>query len=160
MREILFRAKDKDGAGWREGYYWRSQETTYCFKEDYERNPDNTQHNLLFDQMTDWGLPNKRYRMDIDLETLGQYTGILDAKGRRIFEGDIIQRDIWGEEVVGEVTWMDMGSTGFFMKVQEGAGSKFYPMGRGQFDDDDGDRCNDIVLGNIFDNPDLIRGRR
>ena len=36
----------------------------------------------------------------------------------------------------------------------------FKAKGRGQFDDDEGDRCNDIVLGNIYDNPELIKGRR
>lgn len=55
---------------------------------------------------------------------------------------------------------MDMAGTGFYLKVNEDAKSSFYPIGRGQFDDDDGKRCNDIILGNIHDNPELIKGRR
>ena len=37
MREILFKAKRKDNGKWVEGYYYKMSETTYCFKEDYER---------------------------------------------------------------------------------------------------------------------------
>lgn len=40
MKEILFKAKGKDGEGWREGYYWRSNDTTHCFSEDYDCNPE------------------------------------------------------------------------------------------------------------------------
>lgn len=39
MREILFKAKRKDNGKWVEGYYYKMSETTYCFKEDYERKP-------------------------------------------------------------------------------------------------------------------------
>lgn len=37
MREILFKAKRIDNGKWVEGYYQKMSETTYCFKEDYER---------------------------------------------------------------------------------------------------------------------------
>lgn len=39
MREILFRGKCIDNGEWVEGYYYKMSETTYCFKEDYERKP-------------------------------------------------------------------------------------------------------------------------
>ena len=93
----------------------------------------------------------------IDCDTTGQYTGIKDANGKEIFEGDIVQRDIFGEKVIGEVTWADMVGTGFYLKIKQKNGIGFYPMNRGQFDDDDGDMCNDIVLGNVHDNPELLK---
>ena len=153
MRNIIFRAKGRDGEGWQEGYYWKTSETTYCFKEDYEQNPNNTKHYLLFDRMTDWGLPNQKYRMDIAPETLCQFTGILDKNGKRIYEGDIIQRDIFGELVTGVVVWMDRGNTGFMLEIPFDGGKRYYSMGKGQFDDDMGDKCSDLIVGNIFDNP-------
>ena len=75
MREILYKAKGRDGEGWKEGYYWRTRDTTFCFREDYEKNPDITHHYILFDQMSDWGLPNRKLQMDIIPETLCQFTG-------------------------------------------------------------------------------------
>lgn len=77
MREIKFRAKgieENDKDRWYFGSYYKTDDTTYCFKEDYDRNPDNTKHYILFDEMTDWCLPNRKLRADININTLGQYT--------------------------------------------------------------------------------------
>jgi len=95
--------------------------------------------------------------MLIDSDTVGQYTGIQDANGRAIFEGDIVQRDIFGEKVIGEIAWGDMVGAGFYLKVKQKNGIGFYPMTKGSSDDDDGDMCNDIILGNIHDNPELLK---
>ena len=56
MREILFRGKCIDNGEWVEGYYYKMSETTYCFKEDYERKPVPEHHYILQERMTDWGL--------------------------------------------------------------------------------------------------------
>lgn len=158
MREILFRAKARDGEGWRRGYYWQCEDTILCCVTA-EQMRENEHHYLLFDGFCDWNMPKPHYKIDIDRDTLGQYTGIKDANGKEIFEGDIVQRDIFGEKVIGEIIWTDKGGTGFHLKVRNQSGSCFYPIGRGQFDDD-GERCNDLVMGNIHDNPELIKGRR
>lgn len=92
-REIIFRAKgvdDDDKDRWYTGYYFALSDTTYCFKEDYDRNPDNTKHYIVFDQMTDWGLPNRHLQARINSDTLCQFTGIVAKDGKRIFEGDIV----------------------------------------------------------------------
>ena len=93
MREIKFRAKgieeyDKDK--WYHGYYIKLDKTTYCFKEDYERNKNNSEHKIVFDVMTDWGLPNQHKMADINIDTLGQFTGLYDKNKTPIYEGDII----------------------------------------------------------------------
>ena len=90
MRDILFRGKDSDTGKWYEGFYMALSDTTYCFKEDYDRHPDNTKHYIVFDKMTDWCLPNQHLKADVDPSTVGQYTGLKDKNGKRIFEGDIL----------------------------------------------------------------------
>ena len=62
MRDILFRGKDSDTGKWYEGFYMALSDTTYCFKEDYDRHPDNTKHYIVFDKMTDWCLPNQHLK--------------------------------------------------------------------------------------------------
>lgn len=100
--------------------------------------------------------PIKKFPVYTD--TVGQYTGIKDIHGKEIFEGDIVQRNIFGDKVIGEIVWVDSVRTGFYLKVRKNSKIGFYSIGRGRSDDDDGERCNDIVLGNIYDNPELLDG--
>ena len=84
--------------------------------------------------------------------TICQCTGLKDKNGKLIWESDVIQREIFDDKTIGIVTWMDIGLTGFQLKVENKEGGvAFYPMSRGMSDDDTGERCNDEVIGNIFD---------
>ena len=88
MREILFRGKCINNGEWVEGYYYKMSETTYCFKEDYERKPVPEYHYILQERMTDWGLPNQIVQIEIEPETLCQFTGLCDKNGKKIWENE------------------------------------------------------------------------
>lgn len=67
-REILFRGKFGDE--WKYGYL-SVEPKGLVIKEPYELNQSNIWH--------------------INPETVGQYTGLLDKNGKKIFEGDILK---------------------------------------------------------------------
>lgn len=77
----------------------------------------------------------------IDPETVCQYTGLTDKNGRKIFEGDIIE-DI----DYGYMRCMYKGGT-FIWYNEKGFGIKFMTY-----------IPTIEVIGNIFDNPELLNG--
>ena len=147
MREILFRGKDPESGTWYEGYYMALSDTTYCFPGDYAAHPDNTKHYIVFDRMTDWGLPNQHLRADVDPVTVGQYTGLKDKNGKKIFEGDIILHTLANEKY--KVIW----------KI--GLGFRLERISQIKFDGFclDEEFCDTYaqVIGNEHDNPELLR---
>ena len=148
MREILFKAKRKDNGEWVEGYYYKMSETTYCFKEDYERKPVPEHHYILQERMTDWGLPNQMIQIEIDPETLCEFTGRCDKSGKRIWESDVVWLVYDGKEHIYQIVWdnseLDFKAT----NGEENYESNFeYLL-----------CCDEIeVIGNIFDNPELLK---
>lgn len=135
MREILFRGKTD--AKWVYGDIWHLNDGRVTIRKDGELFP-----------------------YEVIPETVGQYTGLKDKNGKKIFEGDIVElydknNDIkmkacvefgnpnkeynWGYQLVatGEtipnldiLLWVEMEDTGAFIEV----------------------------IGNVHDNPDLLKG--
>ena len=141
----LFRARRKTSRKWLEGYYVRVLETAGYHSPAFC-------HYIIF-QETDSG---RVCRAEISPDTLCRCTGVRDKNNRLIFEHDIVRREIWNKDVIGEVVWSDIGLTGFFLeavdKNQKGVSHSF-PISRGSFDDDEWNANTDEVIGNIFDCP-------
>lgn len=84
----------------------------------------------------------------IQPETIGQFTGLLDKNGREIYEGDIIRFVNGQKKVNGE--WVD---NEFIYTVEYSEGTFYGIFGLSKV-------LNSVeVIGNIYDNPDLITFR-
>ena len=163
MREILFRGfhKDKNGkqkvfvngewirGEWVEGNYIYLHKTTYCFEGDTEHDKENEIHQIVFEQMTDWDLPNKHLKVDVIPETVGQYTGLTDKNGTKIFEGDILHRAYHpAEDLI--VEWND-GSYNFLQRIHPRWGYQSLCCTQNAVE-------HLKVIGNIHNDPELLDG--
>lgn len=150
MREILFRGKCIDNGEWVEGYYYKMSETTYCFKEDYERKPVSEHHYILQERMTDWGLPNQIVQIEIDSETLCQFTGLCDKNGKKVWENDILMAHL-DESYPEDATYetVEWNVAGWVTHETDSTDRQYL---------DEFDLEHYEAIGNIFDNPELAQG--
>lgn len=128
-REILFRGKTLSGK-WVEGIY-----SPYNWDIDLVR--ENKPQIIILSENKDdidglW--------CDIIPETAGQYTGLIDKNGTKIFEGDIVR---YGD-TIHEVVFEQRNGTAYFGLVY--SESETLPFGHYQ------DLRQIEVIGNIYDN--------
>ena len=123
MREILFRGKRKGNGEWVFG--------------DLVHFPDRTKIDTHKN-----GQPWRGY--DVDPDTVGQFTGLTDKNGKRIFEGDIVRNAdgyLFSAQYPFAVKFCDgnfCGDAGGFVYI---SGEEFR-------------YCE--VIGSIHDNPELL----
>lgn len=111
--EILFRAKRKDNNQWIEGYYMKHQVRTLdCVGDELDEDKD-IEHYIVFSGFSDWGISKPIEYVEIDIDTLGQYTGYDDVNGNKIFVGDKV-RVCCGEYYYGQ--W-EHDWTGYIEKI-------------------------------------------
>ena len=119
MKEILFRGKRIDNGEWVEGdllhSYFKKGDTCIC--------------------CPDWTNIKR-----VDPATVGQYTGLVDKSGKKIFEGDVVKQG--GE--IGEVYYERNYCT--FAIILKRNMDLFKHI-----------KYNCEITGNIHDNPELLR---
>ena len=152
MREILFRAKRIDNEEWVEGFYSQLPKPSLgatiitngdlCAEDvsDYIIVNESKQHSNFSNAYPIEVVECEYY--EIDSETLCQYTGLKDKNGNRIWENDIVRIGAntlvrWSEKYAGwcliQRDWIHEHFFGEAFEAKE---------------------CE--VVGNIFDNPELM----
>lgn len=139
MREILFKAKRIDNGEWVEGNLIFTPKADEDFKAIIVPLDDNGEYTYGKDD--DLGFETY-YKVDPD--TLCQYTGLTDKNGNKIWENDVIR---CGRNTV--VSWDEHFAS--WCLTRKGWLFKHF-FGESQNPED----CK--VIGNIFDNPELLEG--
>lgn len=129
MREILFRGKRLCDGKWEEG--------NLCVDDKGEK------HEILLRHL------NYRISWEVIPETVGQYTGLKDKYGKRIFEGDILDHYAQSDIIVnrGVVFWDEKNAR--WAHQLRSMNPCFYMYKSEAFE----------VIGNIHDNPELMEVR-
>ena len=151
-REILFKAKRKDNGKWVEGYYIYHIKRTICPLGDSVKSEDE-QHVIMQDGFSDWNMPRNTVVYEIDPDTLCQFTGLTDKNGEKIWENDICDRKEKYPEIVtyNKGDWQLDYSYVFGKEMHTDACNLgFYVCERD---------CVEVI-GNIFDNVDLLEAKQ
>lgn len=125
MRETLFRGKRVDNGEWVYGDLL--QPTKEKILNIYEISDYNS---LMGD------------RYEVNPDTVGQYTGLTDKNGKKIFEGDIIRSNSergYIEYYPNDCAFEVVDDHGFYWLISE--------------------MSNIEVIGNIHDNPELLKDK-
>lgn len=137
MREILFRAKaiNRDKGYHRTNYKngdWVYGLITRLYDERFE--------NLPAEMTNENGVSG----IEIDHNTICQYTGLKDKNGRKIWEGDVVRC----MDTIGKVGWNETHLAYTILADMKGSMQYFYL-------DESLSNCTEVI-GNIFDNADLL----
>lgn len=139
MREILFRGKDTIKGKWVEGWYARYPFSRWPLNDAIIPSEDAENGHFC--------------PVEVDPATIGQYTGLKDKNGQRIFEGDLVQAVLPPSISQPSFVWPIMPvvfSDGVFGLQDQRGGvtplKSFAPT------------VTFEVMGNVHDNPELMKG--
>ena len=152
MSEILFRGKSIRNNAWVYGGYHKHQLITPCPITPNGENPQEIKYTSLIIQsgFSDWNLPKPLKFYEVAPETVGQYAGLTDKNGKKIYEGDII--DVWRDGLKRRfvVKWRESGVPMYILYPQP-LNEDFWHC-RSDMD------MSWEIIGNIYDNPELLGG--
>lgn len=155
-REILFRAKAINRDTDRE---YRTNYKNGDWVYGLITKPYNEEYDFPAEMRNTDGVTS----IEVDYKTIGQYTGLTDKNGTKIFEGDILQGDIypyWSDgdyNYYAEVVWFDNNCCGFGLYTHKNPKSAVRGISDGNCEWlDDFDSDNWSIIGNIYDNPELL----
>lgn len=131
MREILFKAKRIDNGEWVEGNYITDE-------QDKKKAYIGYIFGVINEMIEDFDIA------EVIPETLCQYTGLKDKNGNRVWENDIVRIENSMDEGIGNVEFY-----GGMWYVDGEPNNNLYDI----LEYDDGEV---EVIGNIFDNPELL----
>ena len=151
MREILFRGERTYNGEWVEGFAIFADNKAFILnnaKVEFAKGFNENKLNFVL--------------IEVIPETVGQYTGLTDKNGKKIFEGDIVEfssKDYYGSSEKGKVIF----SNGCFVieYVIYDDITSFHRIGEVRKEIDMG--ATHIityqyeVIGNIHDNPELLK---
>ena len=111
----------------------------------------NHMNTYIMDDCASVGMNDSGYTLgyfkEVDPRTVGQYTGLTDKNGQKIFEGDIVTGYFDGEKITGTIVY--------------GSNAQYYIERNGLFGiylDNSHDWLD--VIGNRWDNPELLEGAK
>ena len=142
MRTIKFRGKDIKTGEWLHGNIQvPSKEGVGYFMWDCDHN-----------------------QKEVIPDTVGQFTGLTDKNGKEIYEGDILRGDEYPfncdgiDNYFAEVVWAD-NVCGFYRITHKKANSTVRGISHGNWSElDEEDIKSFEIIGNIHDNPELLKG--
>ena len=142
-REILFKAKRIDNGEWVEGYVFDDgfADSKRLFVGglvimDYKGTADDR-----------WNVGTDFYEVNPD--TLCQYTGLTDKNGNKIWENDVVECKNDESHFQSQIEW-DKSYCGFILQDSDTSAVGLDAITKGGI-------YKDVqVIGNIFDNPELI----
>lgn len=135
MREVLFRGKRVDNKEWVYGdlIHTRGGHPLICARHDFGSVVEG---------------------VEVDYNTVCQYTGMIDKNGNKIFEGDIIESHSLSGDIARHRIEFD-GSMGWYIAILLIGPKTGYFF---QLKQDWISKCDKVVAGNVYDSPELLKG--
>lgn len=138
MREILFRGKRLDNGEWVDGFLVRTTLGSTIIVSEVEE----------YSCGCCLGIGSANF--EVNPSTVGQYTGLTDKNGKRIFEGDMVSTDIERPYLIVEFRG------GCFMFNCNDGGEDYYDIMLPILKDPQSVYKYGEVIGNIHDNSERL----